>query len=439
MKACSTNPTRAGKYFLRPVGEATRVDDGPCAANSLIAAGSGPAVFLGDHNTLAAFFCGGVRVRAADRVVDLGAPRRLDDALLAHGRAALGAQTGEYALVAVGGGTVGDLAKLLAAERGGNFVLAATCASMNGWLSPNASILRGGTKQSVAAVAPTRLVLDDAILDAAPPALRAAGIADALAGAWACRDWHLAHFADAAPFDSVVADAVLASLDPLVAALRANAAPTVAASGAVRSALVDALLAGGLAMREAHTSSPASGAEHLVAHAVELHEVATGAPASFHGLAVGIGTLLVAALWEVILASRALFPSTPASSDLGSVSARTDALSAWFPAIAPSAREVVAQKFARESERPDPRGLLERSLLAGPGPGTVAAARADLISAGAPVRANALGLSAAFLKRALLHGRDLRDRYTVFDLAYALGVLPDRADDVVDRSGLCAS
>jgi glycerol-1-phosphate dehydrogenase [NAD(P)+] len=303
---------------------------------------------------------------------------------------------------------------------------------MNGWVSANASIVRGGNKISVSAFSPARVLLDDALLAAAPATLTAAGFADALCGPFACRDWLVAHLADATDYEPTIAAAIMTSLDPLASALAANAS-----RDTLRPLLVDALLTGGLAMSEAHSSAPASGAEHLVAHAVDLLEIARGARPTLHGHAVAIGTLLVAALWEVVGDElRAL--GTAASRQRrvsASVDERATALGTWLPTLASDAENIVRAKHARERERRPMHAICTdiRALAELP---SVAQVRARLRAAGAPTHAADIHVDGAFLRMALLSARDMRDRTTVFDLAHDLGVLPARLDEVVARSKL---
>jgi glycerol-1-phosphate dehydrogenase [NAD(P)+] len=302
---------------------------------------------------------------------------------------------------------------------------------MNGWVSPNASIVRRGNKISVGAIAPEHVLLDDRLLAAAPRALTAAGVADALSGRFACRDWQLAAWADGTSFDADVAAGVLASLAPLDAALASDDA----SAPLTLAPLVDALVAGGVAMHEAHSSAPASGAEHLVAHAIDLHEVAAHAPPTLHGHAVAIGSLLSAALWEELAAARDADSCSSTFVQPATIDSRVEAVSAFLPTLASEARAIVEAKSARERTRSAPAALLGRTLAEEPLP-SVASLRAALVRAGAPTHAHEVHVDRAFLRRALLHARDMRDRTTVFDLAFALGVLPARAESVIDRSGL---
>ena len=63
------------------------------------------------------------------------------------------------------------------------------------------------------------------------------------------------------------------------------------------------------------------------------------------------------------------------------------------------------------------------------------AIRSTLAQAGAPTKVQALGLTPAHLGRSLRLAHQIRGRYTVLDFATGLGVLPDRADEVLAASG----
>jgi glycerol dehydrogenase-like iron-containing ADH family enzyme len=67
-----------------------------------------------------------------------------------------------------------------------------------------------------------------------------------------------------------------------------------------------------------------------------------------------------------------------------------------------------------------------------------AAMREVLQAADAPTTIGELGITAAELRRAFLHARDIRGHYTVLDFAQDLGVLEGLCDDVLAHSGVLA-
>ena len=97
------------------------------------------------------------------------------------------------ALVAVGSGTVNDLAKYAAALDHKPYAVFATAPSMNGYTSVNAAITVDGHKQTLAAAAARGVFVDLEIFAAAPARLIRAGIGDSICRSTAQCDWQLSH------------------------------------------------------------------------------------------------------------------------------------------------------------------------------------------------------------------------------------------------------
>ncbi|MCA9528329.1 MAG: hypothetical protein KC549_18720, partial [Myxococcales bacterium] len=62
--------------------------------------------------------------------------------------------------------------------------------------------------------------------------------------------------------------------------------------------------------------------------------------------------------------------------------------------------------------------------------------RAPLLACGAPASLRDLGSSRADGARVLRLARDIRDRLTVLDVAFDLGLLPGAADDLLVEAGV---
>jgi len=74
------------------------------------------------------------------------------------------------------------------------------------------------------------------------------------------------------------------------------------------------------------------------------------------------------------------------------------------------------------------KGEIERTLAVG------RKVRNVLTAAGAPTRAEQIGVSTAELDAAIRHGRKIRDRYTALDVAAELGILDAFADRFIAES-----
>lgn len=72
------------------------------------------------------------------------------------------------AVIAVGSGTLNDLSKMVALQRGCPQLVFATAPSMNGYTSLSASITVGGLKRSIRAATPVGVFVDLAVVAKAP-------------------------------------------------------------------------------------------------------------------------------------------------------------------------------------------------------------------------------------------------------------------------------
>lgn len=94
-------------------------------------------------------------------------------------------------LLAVGSGTLNDLAKYLSARTGVPYVIAATAPSMDGYASTVAPMILDGIKTTLPAVYPTAIVADIDIMKEAPMPMLTAGLGDILGKITALCDWQL--------------------------------------------------------------------------------------------------------------------------------------------------------------------------------------------------------------------------------------------------------
>lgn len=220
----------------------------------------------------------------------------LDEATVA---AALDAARGASLLLAVGSGTVTDLAKLVAAELDLPVVVVQTAASVNGYADSLSVLVRNGAKRTVPSTWPSALIVDHDVLRGAPGRLTRAGVGDATAAWTAPADWYLACALglDRA-FDAGVLQPVLDAAEGLLAADPKTSEAL--------AALVDTLTLGGLAIGATGTTAGLSGCEHLVSHLLDMAAMADGTAHDLHGAQVGVASVVAAALWEVALDEEGL-------------------------------------------------------------------------------------------------------------------------------------
>ena len=189
-------------------------------------------------------------------------------------------------IVAVGAGTIMDFGRYPAFKLGIPFVAIPTLASSDGFTANICSAIMDGQKKSTPMCAPALVVADLDIISGAPKRLIASGINDILAKYTSLADWRMSHLVDGEYYCPMVADLAEHALK-----LMRDAADKYAATGiADHEAMTMAQMESGLTMQLMDNSRAASGAEHLMAHLVEMHPPRFEKAEGIHGECVGVGT-----------------------------------------------------------------------------------------------------------------------------------------------------
>lgn len=336
---------------------------------------------------------------------------------------------GASCIVTVGSGTVADIGKAVSAAHGGlPHIVVQTATSVNGFADDQSVLLVDGVKRTTPTRYPDALIADTETLLGAPAPLNLAGVGDLLAMFTAPADWMLA--AELGMADSYAPTAVAmvrAHGDAVLAA-----APRLSAGDPSAAALVaKALTLSGISMGIAGTTAPASGMEHTVSHLIEMAMNKRGLDAAFHGAQVGVSTIVSALLWEKVQAHlrtetspRFLFPGAEAMEER---------VRAAFAGLDPSG--AMADECWRLYSRKLERWSAHRKLVAAFDWGELTATVASLLSrprdlvesmgsAGAPTRFRRLDppVEPDLVRWALENCHLMRDRFTVADLAFFLGI-----------------
>ncbi|CAG0975846.1 glycerol-1-phosphate dehydrogenase [NAD(P)+] [Burkholderiales bacterium] len=323
------------------------------------------------------------------------------------------------ALIAVGSGTINDLAKYAAARDGKPYAVFATAPSMNGYTSANAAITVDGHKKTLPATLARGVFVDLAVLAASPPRMIRAGLGDSLCRPTAQVDWLLSHHLlgtgyRTAPFalleddEPALLDAPEALLDRDLDAMRA---------------LARTLVLSGLGMTLCGGSHPASQGEHLISHYLDMRAPA-GGPANLHGEQVAVATMTMARIQETMLDAPApvFRASTVDARALEDHFGREVGAACWRD-FAP--KRLDAAGAAALSER---AASTWEAMRRGAEAVRLPADRLASVMrrAGGPVTPADLGVDAVTWAGAVRHARFLRDRYTFLDLADDAGMLSPR-------------
>ncbi|HKJ64532.1 MAG TPA: iron-containing alcohol dehydrogenase, partial [Desulfopila sp.] len=200
--------------------------------------------------------------------------------------------------ISVGSGVINDLVKWVAYLEDRPYLCVATAASMNGYASANVAATIDGLKVLFHARAPEAVIVRPDIILNAPHELTMSGLGDVLAKPVSSADWKLNQLLFEDYYCQFSVD-LLKDLEPVYLDnpedLREGKEEGIAA-------LFQALLFSSIAMTVTGTSSPASGGEHLISHTLDIVAARDGHTHDLHGRQVGVSSILMAALYERIVA-----------------------------------------------------------------------------------------------------------------------------------------
>jgi glycerol-1-phosphate dehydrogenase [NAD(P)+] len=322
--------------------------------------------------------------------------------------------------VAVGSGTINDLVKFVTAADGRRYCVFGTAASMNGYTSTTASMtLESGLKVSLPAHAPVGFFADLKISAEAPVRLSAAGFGDCLARSVAQIDWWFSHRLLGTPYFQM--PYTIQEKDE--AELNARAAGIAAHDVAANGYLHRVLTLCGLGISFTGVSNHGSMGEHQISHYIDCF-AGDRHPGTLHGQQVGVASLTMARLQQEMLASDLAPVVRPTVIDEAGMIARMG------PAIAAECLAEYRKKALDDAGAAALNARLEtlwpdlrRELTAFAIP--VPEMRRLLAAAGGAVTAAELGVPTDFYREAVLHCREMRNRFSMLDVADDAGLLRD--------------
>ena len=206
-----------------------------------------------------------------------------------------GAKDTDY-LLAVGSGSLNDVAKAVSTNLDIPCGVLATAASMDGYCSKGSALMRGGFKVTDEVHTPEDVLIDADIIRSAPKLMTASGFGD-IAGKFTClTDWEMAHIVKGEPINEkafkMMEEARTKTMDAFDGLTRYEPKAV--------EILTDALIMAGISMAECGNSRPASGSEHHVSHFLEMDFVRRGEKGPLHGVKVAIGTLMSIEIYNYV-------------------------------------------------------------------------------------------------------------------------------------------
>ena len=193
-------------------------------------------------------------------------------------------------IVVVGGGTIMDFGRYSAYKLGIPFVAIPTLVSSDGFTANICSIIIDGQKKSIPMQAPDAVICDLDVIKGAPQFLAVSGVQDILSKYVSIADWKIAHLVSGEYFCPMVCDMAQEALDTMARCaqeIREGKPNDI-------EGMAYAQMLSGLTMQILNHSRAASGAEHLIAHLVEMKPKGFAKAHGMHGECVGVGTVICA-------------------------------------------------------------------------------------------------------------------------------------------------
>jgi len=345
-------------------------------------------------------------------------------------------------MIAVGAGTINDLVKYIASQRDIPYIAVPTAASMNGYTSSIAAIKRNGVKETVPAKPAAAVFVDPDVIYNAPNEMTHAGLGDIVSRSVSTADWKLASLLNGDPF-CMLPYKIVASFEEDYFRDDIDLS-----NPGTTTALMNALLYSGIGMTIAGSSAPASGAEHLVSHFLDMHAPYARRTPDFHGAQVGVATIFTAALYEKLMGMN-VDGILDHSNELKNRSSNQPTLSQtrmalrnyWGPEIGEQVYERYTGKFEDNLHIGHHVRLVHRLLsrwetvkkelqqfLAPAGQ-----IKAVLKNAGAKTTFYELGVSTKEFMEAVLGANKIRNRYTILDILERFNLLEEWTDDILGK------
>ncbi len=218
-------------------------------------------------------------------------------------------------IITAGSGTLNDLSRFISFKLNIPYIILCTAPSMDGYASMVSSLIVRGYKKTFGAVYPYAVIADEDVICGAPIEMLRAGFGDMIGKFTALSDWELSN--------KVNGEHICHTCESLMKKAAEETASDAELIGsrnkdAVKK-LFNSLILSGISMGLVGNSRPASGSEHHLSHYWEMKAITEGAPHPLHGNAVGVGTIVISAIYERLkdeLEISSFSPGTEYISDL---------------------------------------------------------------------------------------------------------------------------
>lgn len=342
-------------------------------------------------------------------------------------------------ILAVGSGVINDICKVVARTAGVPSMVVGTAPSMDGYASNSSSMHVNGVKTTLYNACPTMILCDTDIVSQAPMRMLWSGLGDMIAKYISILEWRIANLVVGEEYCETLAQLVRRSLKKCVD----NADKLASRDPEAIEAVFEGLVLSGVAMAFANSSRPASGGEHYFSHMWEMMAMERHTKADFHGIQVGVGTMLSLELYDWV---KTLRPNRRAA-EIAMEQFKTDRWSDEMLRIfgQTSGQILAIEQIAGKNDPVKHEKRLDRIL--GHWDEILGFIEAELPSTenmkalmrglGAPMTPADLGICTEDVKDAFIGSREIRDKYILSSVLWDLG-LQGAARGRLDAQGVSA-
>lgn len=337
-------------------------------------------------------------------------------------------------ILAVGSGTLNDLSKFVSHQLSIPYMIVATAPSMDGFSSVATALIVDNLKTTYEVTPPKAIIADINILKRAPLNMISAGLGDIL-GKYTCLcDWELSRTINEEYYCNDVADLVRKSIEKCTSHIKGiKNREDIAITN-----LTEGLILSGIAMSFVGNSRPASGSEHHLAHFWEMMFLFRGKKAVLHGTKVGISTIAIIKLYQILKEQKINFTTSIEKVNGFNKKEWIQQIKKVYQSGAPV---VIAleEKFMKNSiERHKDRiGIIEKKwseiirVIHQMIP-EVTTIEDMLKAVEAPINPIEVEIDAETFYNSLVYGKEMRNRYTILQLLWDLGLLEEFSREAVD-------
>ena len=220
---------------------------------------------------------------------------------------------GSSFVLAVGGGSKIDLAKIVSKDLNIPFISIPTSAAHDGIASNRASLKSSPGSRSIESASPMGVIADTGVIAKAPYRLLASGCADVISNLTALKDWDFARRLKNVSFSRTAYTISKYSAESIMencGLIRPNLEDSVWIA-------IKPIIMSGVSMCIAGSSRPTSGAEHMFSHMLDLKHPGK----ALHGEQCGVGSIMTMYLhggdWEQIRDSLKTIGAPTTARELG--------------------------------------------------------------------------------------------------------------------------